>query len=218
MDIGILGGTGPAGSSLALRLASAGHSVWVGSRDESRASQVVVDALQGTERTDLQLFGGTNLRAADCELVVVATPWDTMLKVVEPLEGSLAGKTVISMANALMRVGSELQAVIPVRGSAAQTLQASLRNSRVVAALHHVPAKELGRISAPIEADVLVCSDFEQAGYEVVDLLGGLPGMNSFFAGSLAQAGPIEAMTGVLVNLNIRYKTRVAIRVIGIPK
>ena len=218
MNIGILGGTGPAGSSLALRLASAGHSVWIGSREESKASLVVEEALQRFQEEDLSLFAGTNERAAECELVVVATPWDTMLKAVEPLKDVLRGKTVISMANALLRVGSELQAIIPARGSAAQTLQAALFDSKIVAALHHVPAKELGRISSPIEADVLVCSDYENEGHAVVELLSSLPGMNSYFAGSLSQAGPIEAMTAVLVNLNIRYKTRVALRVIGIPK
>ncbi len=218
MKIGIVGGTGPAGSSLALRLASAGHQVWIGSREESKALVVLEEVLQRFPNEDLSLFAASNERAAQCALVVVATPWDTTLRAVEPLLGALSGKTVISMANALMRVGSELQAVIPARGSAAQTLQSALPESKVVAALHHVPAKELGTISSPIEADVLVCSDYEKEGREVVELLSSLPGMNSYFAGSLSQAGPIEAMTAVLVNLNIRYKTRVALRVIGIPK
>ena len=43
MRIGILGGTGPAGSALGLRLASVGYEVVLGSRDAQRASGVCAD-------------------------------------------------------------------------------------------------------------------------------------------------------------------------------
>ena len=41
MQIGIVGATGPAGSALGIRLASAGHEVILGSRSAERASEVV---------------------------------------------------------------------------------------------------------------------------------------------------------------------------------
>ncbi|MGH9092043.1 MAG: NAD(P)-binding domain-containing protein, partial [Acidimicrobiales bacterium] len=39
MHVGILGGTGPAGRGLAVRLSAAGVDVTLGSRDEARAAQ-----------------------------------------------------------------------------------------------------------------------------------------------------------------------------------
>ena len=41
MQIGIVGATGPAGSALGIRLASAGHQVILGSRSEERAAEVL---------------------------------------------------------------------------------------------------------------------------------------------------------------------------------
>ena len=43
--MGILGGTGPAGRGVALRLAEAGVRVTIGSRDEERAAGVVADLM-----------------------------------------------------------------------------------------------------------------------------------------------------------------------------
>ncbi len=39
--VGVLGGTGPAGRGVAMRLASAGYDVVLGSRDETRARDAV---------------------------------------------------------------------------------------------------------------------------------------------------------------------------------
>ena len=45
LTIGLLGGTGPQGRGLALRLALAGHRVLLGSRDPERAAGIVADLL-----------------------------------------------------------------------------------------------------------------------------------------------------------------------------
>ncbi len=83
----------------------------------------------------------------------------------------LAGKVVISMANALAKVGHEFQPLVPPRGSVAASVQAAVPRSHVAAAFHHVPAKELGDIAHPIESDVLVCSDHPEATETVLDIV-----------------------------------------------
>ena len=77
MRIGILGGTGPAGSALAARLANIGYEAVIGSRSKYRAMEAV-DALIA-KWPDLagRLGYGDNAAAADCEVVVIATPWDS---------------------------------------------------------------------------------------------------------------------------------------------
>ena len=60
------------------------------------------------------------------------------------MSSRITGKVVISMANALTRIGKEFQPLVPPRGSVAASVQAVLPKSHVAAALHHVPAKELG--------------------------------------------------------------------------
>ena len=79
----------------------------------------------------------------------------------------------------------------------------------MAAAFHHVPAKELGDLDDPIESDVLICSDHPAA----TDDHGrhrapSIPNMRPLDAGELSNAAPIEAFTAVLLQLNVRYKTR----------
>jgi predicted dinucleotide-binding enzyme len=48
-----------------------------------------------------------------------------------------------------------------------------------------------------------------------MDLIAEIPAMRVLDAGDLTQAAPIEAFTAVLLELNLRYKTRVAIKFTG---
>lgn len=217
MRIGILGGTGPAGKALAARLASAGFEVIVGSRSRDRARDTVDGLLADWPDRGLQLSGGENAEAASADVVVIATPWDSAPQTAASLRDSLRGKVVVSMANALIRDGSEFQPLLPARGSVAANVQAALPDCRVAAAFHHVPAKELGDLRHPVESDVPICSDHSSAVEVTSEIVAKLPNMRPLEAGGLAMATPIEAFTAVLLQLNVNYKTRVALKLTGIP-
>lgn len=216
MQVGILGGTGPAGRSVALRLASVGLQVTVGSRSAGRAGEAVAEMSALWPGHRLELEGSDNAGAAKADLVVVATPWDSAAATAGGVADALSGKVVVSMANALAKVGRELQPLVPPRGSVAAAVQAAVPSALVAAALHHVPARELGQIDRPVESDVLVCSDHPRALSETAQLLARIPGIRPLDAGSLANAAPIEAFTAVILNLNMRYRTRAAVRITGV--
>ena len=164
MRIGILGGTGPAGRGLAVRLAAAGDEVVLGSRDAERAAGVAArTSSRPGPTTPWPSRARSNEDCAAADLVVMATPWDGAVATVRPLAGALAGKVVVSMANALVKEGREFLALMPPRGSVAATLQAVLPKSLVSASFHHLPASEMEKLSAPMAADVLVCSDHPEA-------------------------------------------------------
>jgi NADPH-dependent F420 reductase len=216
MYIGILGGTGPAGSGLAARLASVGHRVVIGSRSAERATEVVEGLAERWPDRSLAITAGDNAAAAGAELIVVATPWDAAWTTAKSVGDQLGGKVVLSMANALVRVGHEFQPLVPPRGSVAASVQAAVPAAQVVAALHHVPAKELGDLRHACESDVLVCSDHREAKQTCMELIAELPDLRPLDAGDLTQAAPIEAFTAVLLELNVRYKTRVAVKFTGL--
>jgi len=218
MRIVILGGTGPAGSALAARLASVGFETVVGSRSKYRAMEAVDGLLAQWPDRSLTIEAGDNEDAAGADLVVIATPWDGATQTAQLVEHQLRGKVVISMANALTRIGKEFQPLVPPRGSVAASVQAVLRKSFVAAALHHVPAKELGDLDHPIESDVLICSDFPAATQATSDLVAKIPNMRPLDCGELSLATPIESFTAVLLQLNVRYKTRVAVKFTSIPE
>jgi 8-hydroxy-5-deazaflavin:NADPH oxidoreductase len=216
MRIGILGGTGPAGSALAARLASVGYDVVIGSRSKYRAMEARDSLLAKSPELAPRLDSGDNAAACDCDLVVIATPWDSAATTAQENADTLAGKVVISMANALVRVGHEFQPLVPPRGSVAAHVQAAVPRCRVVAAFHHLPAKELGHLGQPIDSDVLICGDDNAAVRVVSEIVERIPGCRPLEAGELSNATAIEAFTAVLLQLNVRYKTRVAPKLTGI--
>ncbi|MBM3827118.1 MAG: NADPH-dependent F420 reductase [Actinobacteria bacterium] len=215
MRIGILGGTGPAGSALGSRLASVGYDVVIGSRSAERAAAVCSELVARYPEIVTRLSGGDNAAAAEGDVVVVATPWDSAATTVRENSEALQGKVLVSMANALVRVTGEFQPLLPPRGSVAAHIQAAAPRSRVVAALHHLPAKELGHLGAPIDSDVLICSDDRESVRIVSEIVERIPGCRPLDAGQLSNATAIEAFTAVLLQLNVRYKTRVALKLSG---
>ncbi len=198
------------------RLASVGYDVILGSRSRYRAMEArdaILDAWPGRE---LSIDAGGNTDAARAELVVIATPWDSAATTAHEHAPDLEGKVVVSMANALVRVGTEFQPLVPPRGSVAAHVQAAVPNCRVVAAFHHLPAKELGHLDQPIDSDVLICSDDATAIKVVSEIVTAIPGCRPLDAGELSNATAIEAFTAVLLQLNVRYRTRVAPKLTGI--
>ncbi len=216
MHVGILGGTGPAGRGVAVRLAEAGVRVTIGSRDAERAAGIVADVEARWPALPLALDGADNAGASAADLVVVATPWDSAIATVRALRQPLAGKVVVSMANALVKEGKEMLALVPPRGSVAAAVQAALPDSLVAAAFHHLPAAEMEDLASGLEADVLVCSDHPEATAATVALIERMRGLRPLDAGSLSQAAAIEAFTAVCVTLNIRHKAHSTLRMAGI--
>ncbi len=216
MKIGIVGGTGPAGTGLGLRLSSVGYDVDIGSRSSGRAAEVVEDTLEQWTDSNFILRGVSNEEAARAEIVVLATPWDSCAPTAKSFKELLKGKLVICMANALARVGNEFHALYPPRGSIAADVQAAIPLSRVSMAFQHLPAKELGEIQNNMEGDVLVCADEQGSIDETIQIVEKMPSLRGLDCGSLANAAPVEAFTAVLLQLNQLYKTRSSVRITGL--
>src|SRR4051812_29169565 len=107
--VAILGGTGPQGFGLALRLALAGHDVMIGSRDGERAAEAAVRGLSllegrsvaGDDIQGLRLRGLENVAAAAGAAVVVLTvPFAAQaatLKSVAQQGGLKAGQVLVDV-------------------------------------------------------------------------------------------------------------------------
>jgi NADPH-dependent F420 reductase len=216
--VGVLGGTGPQGRGLAVRLAAAGQRVLLGSRDAERAGEV---ATQVAERAaaagggEVSVTGGSNVDVAGAaDLVIVAVPYaghaDTLAELASPLAGKVVVDCVVPMAF------DELGAyVLDVpEGSAAQQAAGLLPDSHVVGAFHHLSARLLEDLSRPtLDGDVMVVGDVREATDTVQALAGRLPGMRGIYAGRLRNARQVEALTINLVSVNRRYKAHAGIRV-----
>ena len=214
----MLGATGPAGQAVAVQLAAIGIEAIVGSRSVERA-QESVDALeQKWPDRHLPLTPADNHTAAGADIVVVATPWEGVLTTVGAIEDQLAGKIVVSMANALTKWGKEMVPLLPPTGSVTVAVALALPRSRVVGAFHHLPAGPWGDLDHHLDADVMVCGDDSTANTEVIGIIDRLPGLRGVHAGGLASALAIEALTPALLEVNRRYKTHAAIKLTGLPE
>jgi NADPH-dependent F420 reductase len=202
--LAILGGTGKEGPGLALRWASAGYPVIIGSRlaEKARSTADELNAILGIDT----IRGLENNQAAKlaqiCVLTVVYTAHQPAL---ESLKGDLRGKILVD-ATARVDFRNPLPPAPPSAGRMAQNLLGP--QVRVVAAFQNVPAHTLRRnLSAALDLDVLICSDDITAAEEVIPLARAA-GMRGYYAGGLDNAVVIEGITSVLISLNKYYKVK----------
>jgi 8-hydroxy-5-deazaflavin:NADPH oxidoreductase len=75
----------------------------------------------------------------------------------------------------------------------------------VVGALHNVSAHTLNHLDESINCDVLVCGNDVEASEKVMELIGKL-GVTAYYAGPASSARCVEAITPILIRLNISKK------------
>ena len=209
--VGLLGGTGPQGRGLALRLAVAGHRVLLGSRNAERAQAIVAELLAGR---DLPVTGVANAdAAAGADVVFLVFPFDGQAATLPGLAGAIGGKVVVDVVNPL---GWDERGAYPLdvpEGSAAEQAQALLPGARVTAAFHHAPPRLLADLDREVETDVLVVGDDPEARALVIQLADQIPGCRGIDAGPLRLARQLEGLTAVIVGINRRYRIHAGVRV-----
>jgi NADPH-dependent F420 reductase len=210
-NIAIVGGTGNLGTALALRLAAPGVKVIIGSRDAQKA-QSVVAALKPKIRAG-ELEGTTNPQAVkQAHFVVIAVPYEGHAQMVQDLKGQVGGKVLIDTVVPL----NKGRPFVPAAGSALQEAQQILGDEApVIGALHNVSAVDLGDVDSPL-GDVLVCGDNPAAKQRVMEIITRI-GARTFDGGTAAYAYIIEGLTGVIIYLNRKYRSKHgSIRITGI--
>ncbi|MFB7085245.1 NADPH-dependent F420 reductase [Streptomyces sp. NPDC056296] len=219
LSVGILGGTGPQGRGLAVRLAAAGQRVLLGSRDTERVAWVSAEVTEraqsvAADGVRARVRGGSNRDVAEAaDLVVVAVPFAGHAGTLAPLAGPLTGKIVVDcvVPMAFDRQGPYVLDV--PEGSVAQQAAALLPKSTVVGAFHHLSAVLLEDLSHTLDGDVMVVGDDRAATDTVRALAGRLTGLRGVYAGRLRNARQVEALTVNLVSVNRRYKAHAGVRI-----
>ena len=211
ISIAIVGGTGNLGTALALRLAAPGVRVVIGSREREKAKAVVESLQSNAPRGRIE--GESNQEAVkEAEFVVIAVPYEGHAKMIADLKGQVGGKTIINAVVPLQKG----RPFVPPAGSALLEAQTILGDEApVIGALHNISALDLQDVHAPL-GDVLVCGDSAEAKEKVMEIIRRI-GANPFDAGPAANTYVIEGITGVLIRLNRKYKSKHAsVKVTGI--
>ena len=211
LTIAILGGTGHEGTGLALRWATAGYDVIIGSRQEEKALKVSAEVNEILGKDLVRgMENGAAAREADINvLTVVANAHQAALT---GLKDDLQGKILID-ATARIQFPNPKP---PAPPSAARLAQDLLGDGvRVVAAFQNIPASALKNLEKDLDSDVLVCADHREDADQVSVLIRDA-GMNAYYVGDLDLAITLEGLTAVLVYLNKFNKIKHAsIKIIG---
>jgi NADPH-dependent F420 reductase len=194
--VAIVGGTGDLGRGLAARL-SKEYEVIIGSRDATKAERIANEVATLSGRN---IVGLTNDQATKrCNIAILAIPDLPTTDALQALSSNLQGKLVISaIVPVQVKDGIFIHAMPD--GSAAEKVAKTL-NTRVVAALHTVPAGKLLRINEELAFDVLVAADDLDDYSEAAALISSIGKLRPLYAGPLRIARMIESITPVLINL-----------------
>jgi NADPH-dependent F420 reductase len=214
--IAVLGGTGAEGSGIALRLAHAGHTVLIGSRDPDKAARACEELrlLAPGARID----AASNLQAASAaQIAILTVPHGAQQAAVHEVRKALSGKILVDATVPLVPP-KVARVQLPEGGSAVAAVQQLLGDAvRVVAAFQNVSAHHLRDLAHAPDCDVLVCGDDPQARETVIGLAADM-GLRAWHAGPIANAAAAEALTSVLISINMRYKVPGAgLRITGLP-
>jgi NADPH-dependent F420 reductase len=221
LAIAVLGGTGPEGFGLALRFARSGESVIIGSRDVGRAREAAAK-IQAAVGSSAKVSGEENSAACGkADLLVLTIPFEghaALLKQIKPAirPGSIVIDATVPLAAS---VGGRATRTLGIwQGSAAQQAAELVpQGVSVVAAFHNTSADVLNG-DAPVDCDVIVCSDDAGASKTVRTLAAKIPGVRAIDGGKLENARILEQITALLIGLNIRHKGRSGIRITGLPE
>ncbi len=213
--LGFLGGTGPEGRGLALRLGLAGEPVIIGSRDATRAEEV---------SKGLQLLGslsnvysGPNEEVArSADVVFITVPYPAQRALLEELKGQLEGKVFVHTVAPVAYSRGQFSLVAVEEGSAALEARGILAGSRVVAAFQTISDHDLLDLAVSVEGDVVTCADDEEARALVMTLAERIPSLRAINGGGLENSRYVEGITALLLNINRIYKARSSIKVAGL--
>ncbi len=214
--IGIVGGTGPLGRGLALRMARDGRRVFIGSRTPEKAQTVADWVLERAPKGDV--VGVTNLEAAQKgDVLALTVPYDAIDATLPPLADAADGKVVMCCIN---QIGFDRQGPFELhdgRPSSAEQCAQLWPGARMVGAFHHVAAGALAE-SGSVDVDVLLSSDDDDAMEIVAGLVRLIPGMRPVAVGALRLSAPSEHFTAVLVAINQRHKVKAGVRLVGLER
>lgn len=221
--ISIIGGAGDQGRGLAMRWAAAGYEIVIGSRDTLRAeaAAAAINEVLVASGLPSSVRGVGNFEAAASGTVIVLTvPFAAQIATLKEIrEAFPPGALFIDVTVPLEpAVGGRPTRVLGVwAGSAAeQSAEILPAGTLVISAFQNVAASVLADLSHEVDCDIIVCGDDKTARERGRPLVEAIAGCRFIDGGPLANSRVVEALTAMLIGVNIRYRSHTGIRITGI--
>ncbi len=229
LTIGMIGGTGPQGRGLAMRLALTHRRVRIGSRQAQRAqdtarelNRLMLAAAPGlaNDLTFPWIEGAGNADVvAGNDVILLTVPYESAEPTLKDLAGTFRrGQIFVDVTVPLEFGKGDVQLIVPPEGSGSQHLRAFVPEFvAFVGAGKTLPAQVLEQLDAPLECNIFVYGDDKAAKTTVMEIMGRIPALRPLDAGGMSAAATVEGITMLLVRVNRKQQSHGGrIRVIGL--
>lgn len=214
--IGFISGTGPQGRGLAMRFALAGFSVWIGSREKTKAD-LVASELNGILEKNGKTFTPVSAEANEavvsvCRYVLLTVPYENAEQVLNSYAKAMKPETVFVDVTVPLAFGKgDVQVIVPPEGSGSKALREILPQTiPFLAAFKTLPAHVLEDISMPLNCDTFVFGDNKEAKEKFISLFDKMGDLRPLDVGGLSAAATVEGMTALVIRINRKMKSKEA--------
>ncbi|MEE9193005.1 MAG: NADPH-dependent F420 reductase [Thermodesulfobacteriota bacterium] len=216
MKISLLGGTGDIAEGLVLRWSKEGHEIFIGSRSQEKAEGIASEYIEKLKGLGIEpkIHGMANADAAkNSEVIIISIPPEYAASTIEGCADSITDQIVVTPVVSMKKEGKTFLYDPPAQGSSAEEIRQVLPGTaKLVSAYHNLPAKELAIIDHDMDYDVVICGDDEDAKEVVKNLTEEMKNLRVLDAGPLSVSPMIEAITPLIVSLNIRLKNHFSVK------
>jgi hypothetical protein len=201
-----------------MRLARAGCSVVVGSRDAARADGIAAElnALAGT----VSILGRVNAEVdSKSQFVLLTVPFESAAETLRGLLGSFGEGTVLVDVTVPLLFAKGGPTILPLpEGSASQHIRTILPAAiPLLGCFKTLPAHLLEHLETPMDCDTFVFGDHLGAKSGWMDVVRRIPTLRPIDAGGLAAAPFVEGMTALVIRINRAMKSKEGrFRVVGV--
>ena len=216
MKISLLGGTGDIAEGLVLRWSKSGHEIYIGSRSEEKAQGIAAEYIEKLKALGIEpkIHGMPNADAArNSEIIIISIPPEYAASTIEGCAENITDQIVVTPVVSMKKEGKTFLFDPPSQGSSAEEIKSVLPDTaKLVSAYHNLPAKELANIDEDLDYDVVICGDDEEAKEVVKNLTEEMKNLRVLDAGPLSVSPMIEAITPLIVSLNVRLKKHFSVK------
>ena len=229
MRLGIIGGTGPQGRGLAMRLALTRVQVMIGSRQADRAKEtaqelnkLMTSAAPGLSNDPtfkwIEGAGNTDV-VANSDVVMLTVPYENADATLAELKPKFRqGQIFVDVTVPLSFDKGDVQLIIPPEGSGSKHLRTLVPDFvPFCGAGKTLPATVLEALEHTLDCSIFVYGDDKTAKGSIMDMFARVPGLKPLDAGGMSAAATVEGITMLLIRVNRKHKSHGGrIRVVGL--
>ena len=215
MKIGFISGTGKEGQALAIRFGLSEHSIFIGSRDISKAE------LSGNQIRNILpdveiLCSDYKQTVLQSDIVFIALPFSVVENQLTPLKNELKGKYIVDTTVPLSLNKGKFTRLSGLKESVSQFLYNLLPDSHIISSFHTLSHLDLKRIQKNMDHDLLYFVNDKKPESKFLELIDTVKGLNPVKCGTLDLSILIEYQVPFLLNINKQYGKSTSLKIQGL--